>query len=277
MKTVAALVFAASLASARAAEEQVNPVGKVLELLSDLQAKVISEGETSQKVYESFSEWCEESNKNLAFEIKTAKSEILELKAVISEETATIESLTTKAEDLAQQIATDEADLKASTYIRETESKAFEAEKTELMDIIDTLSRAINILEKHASAALLQAKGATSLVEALHVMVQASGFSASDAQRLTGAQRRHRGRPAGLARQGLGISQERAEQGDVEPVRLREAQAVHRGRDRLRHEGARGGQGGHRGRQREEGDGHGRPRGDLQGSRERRQGAERPA
>ncbi|CAK0838476.1 unnamed protein product [Prorocentrum cordatum] len=185
MKTVAALVLAASMTSARAAAEQVNPIGKVLELISGLQAKVIGEGETSQKVYESFSEWCEESNKNLAFDIKTAKSEVQDLKAVISEETARVDSLTTKAEDLAGQISTDEADLKASTYIRESESKAFEAEKVELVDIIDTLSRAIGILEKHASAALLQADGATSLVEALHVMVQASGFSASDAQRLT--------------------------------------------------------------------------------------------
>ncbi|CAK0845918.1 unnamed protein product, partial [Prorocentrum cordatum] len=185
MKAVAALVLAASLASARAAAEQVNPIGKVLELISDLQTKIIGEGETSQKVYESFSEWCEESNKNLAFEIKTSKSEIQDLKAIISEETAMVNSLTAKAEDLAQQIATDEADLKASSYIRGSESKAFEAERAELADIIDTLSRAIGILEKHASASLLQAKGATSLVEALHVMVQASGFSASDAQRLT--------------------------------------------------------------------------------------------
>ena len=175
MKTVSALVFAASLASARAAAVQVNPIGKVLEMISDLQTKVIGEGQTSQKVYESFSEWCEESNKNLAFDIKTAKSEIQDLKATISEETARIDSLTTKAEDLAQQISTDEADLKASTHIRESESKAFGAEKTELMDITDTLSRAIGILEKHASAALLQASGAAGLVEALHVMVQASG------------------------------------------------------------------------------------------------------
>ena len=69
MKMVATLVFAASLASAGAAAEQANPIGKVLQLISDLQTKVIGEGETSQKVYESFSEWCEESNKNLAFEI----------------------------------------------------------------------------------------------------------------------------------------------------------------------------------------------------------------
>merc|ERR1719277_1787019 len=156
-----------------------------MEMLSGLQAKVIKEGEASQKVYEEFSEWCEESNKRLAFEIKTGKAEVVEHKAVISEETALIESLTTKAEDLAQQISVDETDLVQATHIREAEAAAFAAEKSELDDIIDTLQRAIGILEKHASAALLQSAGTTHLVEALNVMVQASGFSSSDAKKLT--------------------------------------------------------------------------------------------
>jgi predicted nucleic acid-binding Zn-ribbon protein len=186
MKMAAAfLLLASSAAVANAAADQVNPVGKVLELITGLQAKVISEGEKSQKVYEEFSEWCEERNKNLAYDIKTGKADVVELKATISEEAAIIESLTTKAEDLAQQIATDEADLKAATFIREKESAAFAAEKYELDDIIDTLQRAIQILEKHASAALLQSKGTANMVKALSSMVQASGFSSADADRLT--------------------------------------------------------------------------------------------
>jgi len=80
--------------------ESASPIGKVLELISGLQSKVISEGEKSQKIYEEFSEWCEETNKNLGFEIKTAKSEIKDLTATIDEETALIESLTTKVEEL---------------------------------------------------------------------------------------------------------------------------------------------------------------------------------
>jgi hypothetical protein len=185
MAVATILCVASSMALASAAADQVNPIGKVLEMLSDLQAKVIKEGEGSQKVYEEFSEWCEESNKRLAFEIKTGKAEVLELKAVISEEAAMIESLTTKAEDLAQKISVDETDLVQATHIRDAEAAAFAAEKSELDDIIDTLQRAIGILEKHASAALLQSKGTTHLVEALNVMVQASGFSSSDAKKLT--------------------------------------------------------------------------------------------
>merc|ERR1740138_580566 len=71
-----------------------------------------------------------------------------------------------------------------STFIREKESDDFAAEKAELMDIIDTLERAIGLLEKH-SASMLQLKSAKNVAQALDIMVGASMFSQADAQRLT--------------------------------------------------------------------------------------------
>merc|ERR1719405_404578 len=119
MKAVAFTVLLATAAFAGvSAETTGSPITKVLQLISDLQSKVIGEGEKSQKVYEEFSEWCEERSKNLAFDIKTGDSEVATLKATISEEAAMIASLTTKAEQLATDLATDEADLKAATFIR---------------------------------------------------------------------------------------------------------------------------------------------------------------
>jgi len=181
----AATLFLAVLASSLPVTlaEEVSPIGKVLEMISGLQAKIISEGEKAQKVYEEFSEWCEESNKNLNFEIKTGKTEVGELKATISEETAIIESLTSRLEDLAGKLKTDEQDLKAATHIREAEAADFVAEKKDLDETIDILNRAIGILEKHGS--LLQTGGAKNLEQALSAMVQASALSGADAQRLT--------------------------------------------------------------------------------------------
>jgi len=167
------------------AGEEVSPIGKAIELLSGLQAKVISEGEKAQKIYEEFSEWCEETNKNTGFEIKTAKTEIVDLTATISRETALIESLSTKVEELSGKIKVDEQDLKAATAIRGAEAADFAVEKKELDSIIDTLQRAIGILEKHASSALLQERGAAALTRALSLMVQAAGFSSADESRLT--------------------------------------------------------------------------------------------
>ncbi|CAK0820591.1 unnamed protein product, partial [Prorocentrum cordatum] len=142
MKAAAILILATAFAAPLAAAEEVSPVGKVLQLLSDLQGKSVGEGEKSQKVFEEFSEWCEERSKHLAFDIKTGEMESAQLKATISEEVALTASLTAKAEKLASEIATDQADLKASTYIREKESAEFLSEKAELTEIIDTLERA---------------------------------------------------------------------------------------------------------------------------------------
>merc|ERR1719499_3089677 len=84
---------------ALAADTKTNPISKVLEMISDLQAKIIGEGEEAQKVYEEYSEWCEERSKILSFEIKTGKSEAASLTATIEEETATSGALTTKIEE----------------------------------------------------------------------------------------------------------------------------------------------------------------------------------
>ena len=105
-------------------------------MLGDLQAKIIGEGNDAQKVYDEFSEFCEERSRNLGFEIKTGKAETDDLNAAIAKEKATAESLTAKIEELASAISVDEADLKAATEIRAKEQGAFEAEEKELTEVI---------------------------------------------------------------------------------------------------------------------------------------------
>merc|ERR1719251_364043 len=88
------MAFALQLAQAN----QVSPVTKVVQLLSDMQAKIIGEGEAAHAIYAEFAEMCEERSKNLQFEIKTGKAEVADLKAAIDEETAMAESFDTKVE-----------------------------------------------------------------------------------------------------------------------------------------------------------------------------------
>merc|ERR1719473_885626 len=111
--TVSFLVFLALGSAVPVQAGATTPISKVLEMISDLQTKIIGEGEKAQKVYEEFSEWCEERSKTLSFEIKTGKGEVADLKAAIAFEASTIASLTTKIEELSAALATDEADLKA--------------------------------------------------------------------------------------------------------------------------------------------------------------------
>merc|ERR1719401_1942279 len=103
---------------------QASPIEKIVEMISDLQAKVISEGTDAQKTYDEYAEWCEDRSTNLGFEIKTGKADVAELTATIQEETSSIGALETKIEELSTDIKTDEADLDAATKIREKEKKA---------------------------------------------------------------------------------------------------------------------------------------------------------
>merc|ERR1719498_2147461 len=88
-----------------------NPIEKVISMISDLESKTIAEGEASQKTYNEFAELCEERSKQLDFEIKTGKADVADLTATI--------------EELSAAVATAEADLKAATEIREKEASDF--------------------------------------------------------------------------------------------------------------------------------------------------------
>merc|ERR1719331_2237400 len=131
-------------------------------MISDLETKIIGEGNDAQKVYDEFAEFCEDRSKEVGFEIKSGKQSKKDLEAAIADEAAKIESLNAKIEDLASAISVDEADLAAATEIRKKENTAFVAEEKELMDVIDTLQRAIGILEKEmaktGSASMMQLK-----------------------------------------------------------------------------------------------------------------------
>merc|ERR1719454_2005115 len=184
----ASLVSLAALATvAPAVASEGSPIAKVIQMIADLQTKVIGEGEVSQKEYDEFAEWCEEQSKNLQFEIKTGTSTVEELKATIEPETAKIAELSTEIEELAADISKDEAELKAATGIRAKENADFVAEEKELVDTIDTLSRALQILEREMAkgASMMQLKNAGSITEALKVLVQATSLNSADASRLT--------------------------------------------------------------------------------------------
>lgn len=183
------LTLLASTSLSPVAATTVTPIEKVIQLLSDLEGKIIEEGKQAQKVYDDFAEFCEDRSKELGFEIKDGKAQVAELGAVIEKADAGIEALNTKIEEVAASIATDEKDLKAATAIRAKEAEDFAKEKAELLEIIDMLERAAGILKKEMakgpSMLQTQLKSAGSLVQAFDILVQASALGAADAAKLT--------------------------------------------------------------------------------------------
>merc|ERR1719487_1296794 len=158
-------------------------------MLSNLEAKIIREGQTAQKTYDEFAEWCEDRSRNVGFEIKDGKAEVAEQKATIESSASQITSLNSKIEELADALSANEGDLTAATKIRTTEEADFKATEKDLVETIDILERAILVLEKEmkkGGAAMLQVqKAGNNIVQALSALVDASLIGSQDAEKLT--------------------------------------------------------------------------------------------
>eukprot|EP00929_Paragymnodinium_shiwhaense_P050820 TRINITY_DN255_c2_g1_i1.p1 TRINITY_DN255_c2_g1~~TRINITY_DN255_c2_g1_i1.p1 ORF type:complete len:672 (-),score=275.97 TRINITY_DN255_c2_g1_i1:81-2096(-) len=180
--TVAAVALVASPAVATQ-----SPIGKVLQMISDLETKVIGEGEAAQKVYDEFAEFCEDRSLELSNEQKTAKASIEDLTSTIDKQSADIETLSAKIDDLATTISKGDAELKKASDMRKSENAEFVKVEKDLEDTIDTIKRASGIIEKEMQkgGSFAQLSGVQSLASALDTLVQASAVRSADAAHLT--------------------------------------------------------------------------------------------
>merc|ERR1719324_433150 len=187
MAVLAVLALHAVPTVAVSASTSTNPIAKVLEMISGLQAKIIKEGNEAQKVYNEFAEYCSDRSQEVRFEIKTAKAQQQDLSAVIEQAASKTEEFDTKIESLSSAIATDDADLKAAAAIRAKELADFSAVSKELTDVIDTIGRAISILEREASsgASFAQMQGASGVLQALQTLQQAASMDTESVSKLT--------------------------------------------------------------------------------------------
>lgn len=179
-------LFLATSAHGAQQKSLVSPIEKVIEMIGDLEQKTIKEGEASQKTYGEFTEWCEEESRNLGFEMKGGKSEAEELSATIQKAEADIADEEEIIGKLTSQISTDEADLKAATAIRKKEQGAFQAEEQELMASVDTLTRAVGILERElgGGASLAQIKIQPGVLDALKAIINLAKIDNGDHKKL---------------------------------------------------------------------------------------------
>lgn len=177
-------------------DSRVTPIGKVIELLAKLESQVVKDGEEADKAHAEYQDWCKFGKKDLEYQKKTSTGEIEELTATIEKSKSDVVSETTRIEELASAIAQGEADLKAATTIRANESAEFVAAEKELVDVIDTLDRAINMLErKLRTSALVQrpvdTRNTASLLKALSSVIEAAALPQRDGQKLMALAQSH--------------------------------------------------------------------------------------
>merc|ERR1719253_1644786 len=191
MKAVSALTLFLFVAAASvSAEVSVNnPLSTVIDLMDSLTAKITAEGEAEAKAYKEYVEWCDDAAANVKNEIKTGSSKKEGLEATIAKATNDATSSASQIEDLAASISADSSELKEATTVREKEAADFAASEAELVDAIDTLGRAITIIEREAAKnpALLQQAASgdlNALLKSLSTVVDAAAFSVQDKQHL---------------------------------------------------------------------------------------------
>jgi len=190
MQRTSACVFAALAYGSSADASDANPLGKVIELMDSLTAKIVKEGEDEAKAYKEFFEWCDDAARNLKQEIQTATTRKEKLEAAISKHSGDIDASTSKIGELAASINGDDTDLRDATLIREKEAKDFSANEAELVDVIDTLGRASSIIQREmaknpAAFAQLDTSSLQSMLSSFGTVLEAAAISHADKQKLT--------------------------------------------------------------------------------------------
>jgi len=159
----------------------VSPVQKVIELCDELKGKVQADLAAEEKLMSEYSSFCDTESNDKTDAITSGKRTIGDLAASIQEASASISTLTSETEELAAKIAAADSDLKGATSIRQKEHGDFSSAETELVDTIDTLSRAIIVL-KRGQTSFLQQHGTgelKTLVSSLSKIVEASWVTSS--------------------------------------------------------------------------------------------------
>jgi len=190
MNSVAFLVFfTAAIPAALAGQAETNPLSTAIDLLDSLAAKVTAEAEAEAKAYQEYEAWCDETTSNMKFQIKTGDVKKEQLQAFSSKASADIGASDENIEALAGSISTDEQEHREASDVRAKEAADFSASETALVDSIDTLDRAVNILQREmqknpAAFAQVDKSSMSNLLKTLSTVVDAASFPASDQKKL---------------------------------------------------------------------------------------------
>jgi DNA repair exonuclease SbcCD ATPase subunit len=171
------LVAGASARSLQSDSER--PVMKVVRLLQDMKAELEKEKADDEAVFQMLDCWCKknEDEKTLALETNRAKAS--DLKAAMAEFAAKIEEIREGLASTKEKLRQDQEALDTATALRMKEVKAFHAEETDLIGVIQSCKQAIVVLSKHNPSFTQLHKIAKSL-DAMRTMQLAKDALSSD-------------------------------------------------------------------------------------------------
>jgi len=159
---------------------------KALEVLMDENQKT---GEQEDAEYKVFTEWCRKGSKQLKFDVKDDAANLENVEATKLKADSDISTFSAKIDDAASSQASTEGELKAAKAVRDKEHQTFLATEKELVDSINTLERASNVLQRKMKGAALVETSVNSndikqLLHTLSAVVNAASLSLHDQKNL---------------------------------------------------------------------------------------------
>jgi len=128
----------------------VTPIEKVIQLLNEMVVK----GEAAKKdeavKFSAFNQWCGDQTRIQNDDIATANDKIQQLTAAIEKGAVEIKQLTSRIQELEEDVGRWKKDQAAASAVREREQVDFRATVTDYTESLDALAQAITILKKQA-------------------------------------------------------------------------------------------------------------------------------
>jgi hypothetical protein len=155
MSAMLLLVLMPSLASGtslRALETQgsnLRPVMKVVNMLKDMEAELVSDLEDDKKVHEMLDCWCKTNEKEKTAAIEAGEATEAELEASLQEVAAKMAEIKAKRDATQDEVDKDWAALNEAKALRMKDNKAYQKETTYLQNAIMAADQAIVVLSKH--------------------------------------------------------------------------------------------------------------------------------
>merc|ERR1719156_83423 len=156
-----ALIFLAVLSTARA--EQVaqgiaskqkgnSMIAKVIEMLGEEKDKIKADLAAEEKTMDEYMQWCDDTQTEFSYSIKSGKAKIADLSATITDNTAQIAALDEELEELGNEIASRTSEMEEAIAIRTKEHEIFLKSEAEQVATVEELEAMGVALKKQIAA-----------------------------------------------------------------------------------------------------------------------------
>jgi len=166
-----------------AKDAKMAAVNKVVQMLEDLQAQVLAEGEAEAATYNKFACFCKTTQKDKSDSIATGKTDKESLMADIKKFTKQREALDKKIADHEDNIEKAEKKMKEANDKRAATLKVYETNAADLSAAIASVTEAIKVLKSSKAPSLVQLQSVGATVQQASLMADALGLGGADVQK----------------------------------------------------------------------------------------------